>query len=97
MQDKKYIPIVAAVLVLAALGAAAYYLLKARTSAPTETPGQRDISAVLEALSIPSGEQPPSKEEVDKLNKALSEPAPKGSTQTVPPADVIDALSMPAQ
>lgn len=98
MQDKKYIPIIAATLVLVALLVGAYYIVKTRKVAGPEVgaPGQKEISEALKALAVPSGEKPPTQEELDKINKALAQPAPKGSVQTVPPADVIKALSQPA-
>lgn len=95
MQDNKYLPIVAAILVLAAISAGAYYLLFVRKEAP-QAPSTGAMNTLEQALSAQSSGMKPTQAEMDAIQKALSAPAPKGSSASNS-ADITKALSQPAK
>lgn len=93
MSDRKYIPILAAVLLVGTIAAIAYYLFterKARERLPSGTP-----PALLEALNAPGGEAITG-EELDELRNSLFSPEAGGINQAELEA-LYDALSTPVQ
>lgn len=95
MQDNKYIPIVAAVLVLAAIAAGAYYVIVMRPT-PTEPAPTGLGEEVMKALAVPSDGPKPTAREEEEIKNALVAPGPKTSPASSQ-NEIMQALAVPAE
>lgn len=95
MQDNKYIPIVAAVLVLAAIAAGAYYFIVMRP-APTAPVPTGLGEETMKALAIPSDGPKPTTREAEEIKNALAAPGPKTSSASSQ-NEIMQALAVPAE
>jgi hypothetical protein len=94
MPDKKYIPIIAAALLILAIAGLAYYLYLEQRARKQMLPGAVP-PALLEALNAPGGEVI-TNEELDELRNSLF--APSGGNGTGGGINVLyEALSVPVQ